>query len=231
MSDGWDHIAQWWEDVGVHDPSYRHDVVPLLDDLVVGDHAMALDLGCGTGHLGRLIGGTVIGVDASQRLARSALGTMPVAVGRAPDLSFLADASFDLVVSVYLVDLLGDHRRFLEETHRVVRPGGDLVVVINHPAYTAPGAAPIADPDGEVLWRWGSYFTQAWTDEPAGPGSVRYHHRSLATLLQDAADVGWHLTAIRERPLSPEVMAEMPGYEGQDTIPRYLGARWSRPGS
>ena len=229
MSDTWAAIAEWWEQIGVADPSYRHDVVPMVRDLVPGDHRIALDLGCGTGHLAPAIGGTVVGVDASHQLAATALRTMPVAVGRAPDLAFLADASVDLVVSVYLVDLLDDDRRFFDEVRRIVRPGGGLVIVINHPVYTAPGSVPIADVDGEILWRWGDYFEPGTSDEPAGPGSVRYHHRSLAALLGNAADAGWRLEAIRERPLGRDAIAEMPGYEGQDTIPRYLGVRWVRP--
>ena len=75
------------------------------------------------------------------------------------------------------------------------------------------------DEDGEVLWRWGSYFTTGASDEPAGDHTVRFHHRPLGMLLTSAAAHGWSLEAFRERPLSEGVVAVEPGYVGQEQIP------------
>ena len=102
---------------------------------------------------------SVIGVDLSLELLRHAGATGPVVQARLPDLSWVRSSAVDRVVSVGLLDLIADHERFFVETARVVRHGGHLVVVINHPVVTAPDSAPLVDPDGEILWRWGTYLT------------------------------------------------------------------------
>ncbi len=127
-----------------------------------------------------------------------------------------------------LRDRIEDHVRFLSEVARVVKAEGSLVIVINHPVYTAPDSAPFADLDGEILWRWGSYFSRGSSTEPAGDGDVRFFHRPFADLLTAAARSGWKLEAMTERGLSTETIALMPGYEGQEGIPRLLGVRWTR---
>lgn len=48
--------------------------------------------------------------------------------------------------------------RLWSELSRVIAPGGFLVVVQNHPIFTAPGSAPVIDFDQEVLWRFGDYL-------------------------------------------------------------------------
>lgn len=232
MSEAWDELADWWIDEGTGDPSYRFDVVPLLTallpDVPDGDRGRVLDLGCGDGHLARLLGTDVIGVDGSERLARAATATLPVVVARVPDLACLRSESFDAIVSVYLLDLVDDLDGFFASTAALTGDGGHLVVVVNHPVYTAPGAVPIMDTDGELLWRWGSYFAPGTTVEPAGPGTVRYVHRPMGAVMTAAAAAGWDLEAVDERPMSHRTIEALPGYEGQDTVPRYLGVRWRR---
>ena len=51
-------------------------------------------------------------------------------------------------------------------------------MVINHPIWTAPGSTPIEEPEGEILWRTGTYFGRGFSDEPAGKGKVRFYHRT-----------------------------------------------------
>ena len=109
----------------------------------------------------------------------------------------------------------------------VFRGGGTLVVVMNHPAYTPSGAGPVIDPtDGEVYWRWGDYTEEGAGDEPAGDGSITFHHRPLGTVLTTAADAGWVLERVVERPATGEALAALIG--DQRHIPRLLGVRWRR---
>lgn len=230
MSDSWDPIADWWIEEAASDPAYRLDVVPMLTALVPTEPGLVLDLGCGDGHLASRIGERVVGFDRSETLARAAAVRMPTVVGRAPDLRCFRASVFDGAVSVYLLDLLADDRSFFRSCAEVVRDSGWLVVVINHPVYTAPGSAPLIDEDGEVLWRWGRYFEPGWTDEPVGTETVRYEHRPVASLLSVAADAGWRLDAMLERSLSPATIERIPGAYGQDRIPRLLGVRWRADG-
>jgi SAM-dependent methyltransferase len=187
----------------------------------------AMDLGCGEGQGMRLIGHSTLGCDLSQDLLVQADSDGRVARTRLPDLRWIRTASLDTAFSVYLLDLIEDHLKFFEEVARTVKPAGSLVIVINHPAYTAPGSAPLADGEGDILWRWGSYFSRGSSTEPAGQGEVRFFHRPMADLLGAAATAGWKLDAMIERGLSPETIARIPGYEGQEVIPRLLGVRWT----
>jgi hypothetical protein len=110
-----------------------------------------------------------------------------------------------------------------------VRPGGVLALVANHPAYTAPGSGPLVDTeDGEVLWRWGPYMEEGSSEEPAGGGSVVFHHRSLGVLLTTAAGAGWRLERLVEHGVGEQRAAEDPLLAAQQQIPRLLAVRWLR---
>lgn len=230
MSDNWDDIAPWWRDESARDPSYPNDVVPLLELLLEPMAERIIDLGCGDGGLMRMYGGSVVGVDLSFDLARVARSIAPVVVAELPDLGFLKTGSFDAAVSVYLLDLIEDHDGFFASVARVCRPSATLAIVINHPVFTAPGSAPLLDEDGEVLWRWGDYLSVGSSMEPAGHREIRYHHRPLGTLLTSAAEHGWRLEVMAERPLSEETVRALPGYSGQQSIPRLLGVKWRLDG-
>ena len=228
VSDNWDDIASWWTDEAAADSAYAIDVHPLLVELLPQDPGATVDLGCGEGQGMRLVGGSVVGVDLSTELAVEASVAGPVVVAELPGLDFFVDDAFDTAYSVYLLDLIEDHAGFFTESARIVRNGGALVIVINHPAYTAPGSAPLLDEDGEVLWRWGDYFRTGSSLEPAGHREIRFHHRPLGHLLTDAAAAGWNLDLMVERALSADTIKALPGYVGQHHIPRLLGVRWVR---
>ncbi len=228
MSDSWDDIAAWWTDEVRDDWTYTQDVRPILLELFGGTAGLSLDLGCGEGQVMRLVGGSIFGTDLSLELLRIAVSAGPVVQARLPDLRWLKADTFDRAFSVYLVDLLADHASFFSDVARIVKPGGHLVVAMNHPLYTAPGSAPMMDSDGEVLWRWGTYLSEGSSFEPAGPRTVEFHHRPVGELLTAAAVAGWSLDRMIERGLSAETISRYPGYVGQEDIPRLAGFRWKR---
>ena len=154
------------------------------------------------------------GLDINLDLARIA-GT--VFVADAVDIP-ICDDSYDGVYSVLTLEHIVDHGRFFAEASRITKPGGVLAIVINHPVWTAPEATPISDQFGEVLWRPGMYFSDGYTEMPAGEGTVIFHHRSMSALLNVAAEVGWSLEHMIEQPHHE--------YEDQAGIPRLLACRW-----
>lgn len=227
IGENWDAIAQWWMDDITSDPTYPHDVHPLLSRTMPQDPGRTLDLGCGEGQGMRIVGGNVFGADLSTALLAESDAVGRVVALRAPQLAAFRNDAFDTVYSIYLLDLLDDDEGFFTETARIVRPGGALVVIMNHPVYTAPGSAPLIDADGEVLWRWGAYFARGSSVEPVRERTVEFHHRPMGHLVSSAAAAGWNLEAMEELPLSLESIAAMPGYEGQELIPRLIGLRWA----
>jgi len=100
-----------------------------------------LDLGCGAGVdslvAGRLVGpgGRVAGLDVTPAMIRRAranqarlgLANVTFQVGKAEALPF-PDHDFDVVVSNGVFNLTLDKKKALREAHRVLKPGGRLML-------------------------------------------------------------------------------------------------------
>jgi SAM-dependent methyltransferase len=222
----WNRHAEWWLAQVQDDPIYRSDVIPLLTRMLAGVSGTMLDLGCGEGQVMALFPGRVIGCDISGRLLRRAKRRGPVVRAELPDLGWLRSGAVDAAYLVLVIEHLSD-LEVLVTASRVVRPGGNLVLVMNHPAFTAAGSGPILDQtDGEILWRWGEYFEVGTTQMAAAGVDVIFHHRPLATILNTAAAAGWKLDELVETGFSEAALAAEPGYVGQEQMPRLLGVRW-----
>jgi len=228
MTDAWDDLAGWWIDAVRDDPSQSTDTHDVLAELLGGTDGPTVEVGCGEGQGMRAVGGSVVGIDVSYELLRTARSAGPVVVGRAPDLSFIRSGVFRRVVAVGLLDLIDDHEAFLREAHRVACPAAHLCVVINHPIATAPASAPLVDPTGEVLWRWGTYLTPGVLPQRIDEHSVDLIHRPLGDLLTTAARAGWSLEKMIERGPSAATLARHPDMTGQEHIPTLAGFRWRR---
>lgn len=100
-----------------------------------------LDAGCGPGAYAEWLldrGAEVYAIDASPRMVEHARkrtrGRADVRVADlARPLDFLADGSFDLVLSPLVLEYVHDWRATFAEFHRVLVPGGHLVVSVTHP--------------------------------------------------------------------------------------------------
>jgi len=228
-----DELAAWWLQEIASDPAYGDEVMPLALDILQPESGRRyLDLGCGEGRLMRAIGGAgaaVFGCDISGRLARLASRLGPSVVCRLPDLGWVKAGSFDGAYAVLVLEHIGDAAAFFDGVGSVVRGGGVLALVVNHPAFTAPGSGPVVDSmDGEVTWRWGEYLEHGSTEEPAGKNQVVFYHRPLDWLLNTAADAGWGLNRLVERGIAPERADRDPLLDRQRHVPRLLGVRWIR---
>ena len=218
----WAGPADWWLSEIEDDPAYEDVVTPLaLRILEPASGNLYLDLGSGDGRVMRAIaasGASVHGLDLNPGLAGRASAWGPTVVVELPDLGAIRPGSYDGACCVLVLEHIADHSKFFEEVAGVVREGGCLAIVMNHPFWTAPGSTPISDTDGEALWRPGEYFSDGSSDQPVGGTTVTFHHRSLGALMTAAAAAGWHLVRMEELPHH-----DLPGQEG---IPRLLGARW-----
>ena len=118
-----------------------------LGRLVPGERVLDLGSGAGTDSLiaAQMVGerGRVTGIDmtaemlakASAAAAEAGLGNVDFVEGEAEQLPF-ADASFDVVISNGVIDLIPDKDAVYAELHRVLTPGGRLQiadVTIQHP--------------------------------------------------------------------------------------------------
>jgi len=140
----------------------------VIAELGLGEGARILDAGCGSGRnmveLARH--GTVTGVELSETsvtLARER-GAGEVISGSVLETPF-PDNSFELAVSLDVIEHLEDDLTALKELRRTVVPGGSLLVTV--PAYQ---------------WLW------------SGHDEINHHHRRYTrrSLLRVAKEAGWH---------------------------------------
>jgi demethylmenaquinone methyltransferase/2-methoxy-6-polyprenyl-1,4-benzoquinol methylase len=117
---------------GGQDIHWRKEAIAMLD-LVPGEHL--LDLGAGTGDLARE--GLrqhsdlhVTAVDFTMEMMRAGQGDIPLdwSVADALQLPF-PDATFDAIVSGFLMRNVGNLSAALEEQFRVLKPSGRLVIL------------------------------------------------------------------------------------------------------
>jgi SAM-dependent methyltransferase len=99
-----------------------------------------LELGCGAGHLTRLLvdgGASVTSLDRSEQMAAAARGRAPEATVHVADLEeplrMVADDSVDVVTASLVLHYLPDWRPLLTEVRRCLRPGGALILSVHHP--------------------------------------------------------------------------------------------------
>jgi SAM-dependent methyltransferase len=212
MDDGERRARVWWEqwadhfqhegdiDIGVAwGPGAPHgDDLGLLGEV---DGSEVVELGCGGAQFGLALarrGADYTGVDISpSQLAHARENATDCGVdadfveASVTDLP-LPDDAFDLAVSAFAFQWVGDLSACLREAHRVLRPGGRLVFSVDHPFYK------LFDPDtGEVVR---SYFS----DEPRREYSERFdaemvvYRRRISTTVALLGDAGFTVEAVCE---------------------------------
>ncbi len=135
----------WWE----QEKSSASRLAEIYRQFVIRDHVRfaahairgdgpVLDVGCGGGsflHAIEQLGYDVVGSDVSARAARTARRQygIPTACASLPDLPF-RNGSFSTVTMFHVLEHLADPMAALEAAHRVLAPGGRIVVQVPNAA-------------------------------------------------------------------------------------------------
>lgn len=216
-ADHYDGFAESYareNDTGLFNEYYaRPAVLDLLGDV---RGRRVLDAGCGAGPMMvalRERGAEVTGLDASPAmvaLARERLGAEGnVLVADLAQPLPLPDQAFDDVVSSLVLHYLQDWSGPLAELRRVLRPGGRLVVVVNHPVIR-----PVVYPDED-------YFeVSSYTEDYTFDGQTAYltfWHRPLHVMSDEFTRAGFRISTISEPPFDPNTP--------RDLLPPDLGDR------
>jgi SAM-dependent methyltransferase len=189
-------------------------VATLLPDLTGLE---VVDLGCGFGAFARWAaaeGARVDAFDLSERMLARAAELTPdgarITYRRADlDELELRAAAYDLAYSALTLHYLGDLPRLLVTVHRALRPGGSLVLTVEHPVYTAPTDVSFADVDGRRVWPLDRYGEEgARTRDWLVPG-VRKQHRTFGTWINSLVDAGFAVRRVIDwRPSSRQIAAQ-----------------------
>jgi SAM-dependent methyltransferase len=109
----------------------------VLDALALNGSEVVVDVGCGTGSLLRRLAadghtGRLLGVDPSAEAVTAAVAGGAWAVRGSADALPLAGACLDVVLARHMLYHVPDPAAAIAEFHRVLRPGGRLLVTVNH---------------------------------------------------------------------------------------------------
>ena len=143
----WGHVASWYSDL-LEDSTDTYQTKVILPNLLrvmkVSSSEHVLDLACGQGFFARELakaGHKGTGIDVSPELISKAKALSPESdfkVGAADNLSFLKGNSFDSVLIVLALQNIENLQGTIAECHRVLKKGGNLFIVLNHPAFRIP---------------------------------------------------------------------------------------------
>jgi SAM-dependent methyltransferase len=184
-----------------------------------------LDAGCGSGPLSAWLhaaGAQVTGLDVSPAMIELARARgLPGARFAVADLAeplALPDGAFDVVVASLVLHYLEDWVPTLRELHRVLAPGGVLVLSTHHPAQDV------------ALSASGDYFaTELLHDRWTKGGEafdVHFWRRPLHAMSAAFAEAGFVLERLEEPMPLPECEARFPdAWEALTTRPAFLFAR------
>lgn len=185
-----------------------------------------LDAGCGPGVYSEWLlkqGAEVVAIDSSPRMVAlakkrtSERADVRVADLEAP-LSFLSDASFDVVLSSLVLEYVRDWRATFVEFRRVLRPEGRLIVSVTHPFFDS------------AYFATKNYFdTELVHSEWKGFGPrVRMpsYRRSMEETLNPFAETGFFIERVLEpRPTSDFATADPRHYKELMINPCFLCIR------
>lgn len=180
-----------WHD----EPGYWRDITRHFDP-----DAQMLDLGCGTGWLGRHFK-NYTGIDASpDAVAGAAERGITVLQGSVTDPLPFPDESFDAVVAKDLLEHVPDPGAVVREIRRVLKPGGTVFA---------------SSPDAQ-RWVWSDYthirpftrtgFRRLFADQQMRPLRVSYESVMPGTGII-AARLPWH-----RRPVILRILTWLPGW-------------------
>ena len=237
----WNDIADDWV-VHADANDYRnHYLMPRMLAMLgpVAGKAM-LDLGCGEGGYARELGrrgARVTGVDGSARLievARQRARAESVDVwfvhANANALHEVESGRFDVVVAPMSLMDVEDYPGAIGEVQRVLRSGGELVMSITHPCFSAPVSRWVRAGDGSrQVFAVDRYFERiAWTEKitPAFHTPVIRRHRALEDYMAAPLECGLRLRAFHEPSVTDEELQRSHRFRKLRRIPYFLFMRW-----
>jgi ubiquinone/menaquinone biosynthesis C-methylase UbiE len=145
-TNSWGSVASWYDEHLKMEGTYHKEIVlPNLLRLVAPRRGEAIvDLASGTGFFAEAFakdGAMVTGIDVSEELIAIARKNAPQVsfhVASAEHFEIVSSSSKDKVVIVLAIQNIEHVSRVFAEAARVLRPGGSLHVVMNHPAFRIP---------------------------------------------------------------------------------------------
>jgi ubiquinone/menaquinone biosynthesis C-methylase UbiE len=202
-----------------------------------------LDLGCGEGGYARELarrGARVIAVDGSERMIDVArarardegIAGITFVRANANALDAVPPASIDMVVAAMSLMDVEDYAGAAGEAHRVLAAGGELVMSITHPCFSAPVSEWVRDEERGLRYfkvdryldrvSWDSYIT------PSFRTPVVRRHRPLEDYLGGLLAAGFALREFHEPAATDAERRQSRRFEKLSRIPYFIFMRWTK---
>jgi ubiquinone/menaquinone biosynthesis C-methylase UbiE len=190
----WGSVATWYDGMVADDDSYQTQVIaPNLSRLMsLQAGEKVLDLACGTGFFSELFARAVgaknvVGVDIGKQLISIAKQKNPeidFRVSRADDLSSFPANHFDKIAIVLAIQNIAEVKEMLSQVNRVLRPGGAVYIVMNHPAFRIPKRSGwgFDEATGQQYRRVDGYLHESKEEIDMRPGSSKNENPNQMTV-------------------------------------------------
>ena len=214
---GWGNVAPWYNTLLSSENTYQKEVIlpKLLALMQIKKGEVVLDLACGQGFFSRAFaeaGATVTGADISPELIKIAQENSPknihFIVASADTLTGIVSGSFTKVSIVLALQNITNLKGTIAECSRVLKPGGKLYVVLNHPTFRVPQKSDWGyDAKKQVQYRRiEKYLTETMLKIEMNPGEKNIkkkiyttsYHRSLQDYFTTLHQSGFSVSRLEE---------------------------------
>lgn len=143
----WGGVSDWYDrHLETDKDSYQEKVIApsLIRLLAIKKGMRILDLAAGQGFFSRKFaarGASVVGADISKELiaaAKKRSPEIPFHVAPSDKLGFAQGETFEAVTIVLAIQNIENMQGTFDEAWRVLKPGGRLILVLNHPTFRIP---------------------------------------------------------------------------------------------
>lgn len=205
-----------------------HQLRPLFPPL---EGKQVLDLGCGYGWHCRFSAeqgaSKVLGIDLSRRMleeAKRRCGGSGIEYRLCGIEEYeYPENTWDIAVSNLALHYIEDIGRVFRLVYRTLRPGGEFIMNIEHPVFTAGVGQDWAyDENGEIsCWPIDNYFMPGERKTHFLGCDVLKQHHTLTQILMGLINSGFALEAVEEAE-PPEEMLDIPGMRDELRRPMML---------
>ena len=239
----WNKVAGWYDELLKTDnDSYQSKVIVpnLLRVLDLKKGEEVYDLACGQGYFADIFsrnGANVTASDLSRKLISIATDTLPKSikffVSPADKAPFIKDKTIDTVVVVLAIQNIENVTGVFAECKRILKDGGRVVLVINHPAFRVPQGSDWYFSDGVQSRIVSKYLSESKISIDMTPGEKDIKkkiktisfHRSMQYYMKIFAKNSFAITRLEEW-ISHKQSGKGPRQAAEDTarkeIPMFM---------
>lgn len=211
----WGKVSEWYGEYLDNDnDSYHVQVIRpnLLRLLNIKQDELVLDVACGEGFFSRAmseVGARVTALDASPELIKMAKKKsdprIDFRVLSADNMATIADGRFKKAICVLAIQNIAHLDKLVSEVSRVLEPGGQWIIVMNHPAFRIPKSSSWGfDEDKNTQYRRvDGYMSEQQIDMLMNPGGGKpiytvSFHRPLQSYFKQLDKAGFAVKRAEE---------------------------------